>query len=137
MAIEKEDQTTFEAMTKKDFDACRTRHKSANNKIAEERGALGSYLRDAKDNKKLHLKAFRMAMQVLNIDEPARGELLFNLGHYLKWGGALDQPDLLSDRDEDEKDVRPRHLRQAEAEREIDEAASKPRSDADEKPPVH
>lgn len=130
MAIEEGDQTTYEAMKKSDFDACKSRWKSTDKKKADETKALNDYLAGASEERKLHRAAFSKAMAILKMPEPARGELLFHLGHYLKWGGALDQPDLLPDRaeEDDKRDLRPRHLRQSEAEKEIDDAASKSRA---------
>lgn len=120
------------AMKKTDFDACRVRFTATNNKIEEENKALNDFLTDAKKNKKLHPAAFKAAMKIKKMEEPKRGEYLFQLGTYLKWLKVYDQGDLLSDRqpadgEDDDRDLRPRNLRQGDAERAIDEAANKGR----------
>lgn len=122
------DQTTHVAMKKTDFDDCKRIYKSANKKIDEERERMGEYLADAKENKRLHPKAFRAAMAIHNMKEPARSEYLFQLGTYLKWLEVFASADMLADRqpaegDDDKRDLRPRHLRDAESQ--IAEAAGK------------
>lgn len=122
------DQTTHVAMKKSDFDACKTRYTSTNKKIEDERTVLNDYLALAKKEKRLHPQAFKDAMKILKMKEPKRGEYLFQLGTYLKFLKVFDQADMLADRqpaesDDDKRDMRPRHLREAESQ--ISEAAGK------------
>lgn len=134
-AIEKPDEKTFQLPKKSDFDAAKARYKATTKKNEDESKVLNDYLAESSEERKLHVPAFKKAMAIMKMKEPGRGEYLYHLGAYLKWLGALDQPDLMaSDRDDETKDLRPRHLREADAEKEISEAADKTKLGDDGKP---
>ena len=97
--------------------------------LAESRGDLGSFVKEAEDKHNIHRKAFKLIRQLDRMDETKLAEFLRHFDHYRKvakidekagvdmFDDAAGEP---ADEETAEEDVRPRHLKEREEGRAAD-----------------
>ena len=95
--------------------------------LAESRGELGSFVKEAEEKHNIHRKAFKLTRQLDRMDETKLAEFLRHFDHYRKVT-KLDEKagtDLFAQgeggsKGDGEGDVRPPHLKQREADRKVE-----------------
>ena len=60
----------------------RDEYNKAKGKADEARGDMGATLKNAQNDHNIHRKAFKLAMQVLNMDDTKKAEFLAHFDHY-------------------------------------------------------
>lgn len=110
-----QDQTSATATKKGDYEALRDKVANANSSMDTARTRKGELIADAVENKHLHKGAFAAAMKLRKMDPVQRAEWLFHFDTYCDYENFT-REDLFPDREtgdgDEDRDLRPRHLRQ-------------------------
>lgn len=148
-----DDETSHEAITRKNFDKLVDNIKKPTERMDTDRQSIGGFISKAAKDDNLHAEAFALFRRLNKKKSAARGEFLFHFDTYRAFyeqnggpwaqddifhregdddgaGGESDERDERPDppkdasADDAKEDLRPRHLRSKDAERAIEEAAN-------------
>jgi hypothetical protein len=86
--------------------------------LAESRGELGSFVKEAEDKHNIHRKAFKLTRQLDRMDPTKLAEFLRHFDHYRKIVDLDTKAGMdMFEEGEKEEDLRPSHLQRNEADR--------------------
>lgn len=96
---------------------CMSRAGSIEASMTESRGELGAFVKKAEEEHNIHRKAFKLTRQLDRMDQSKLAEFLRHFDHYRDIVELDKKAGIDLFEEKGEEDVRPRHLKQREADR--------------------